>query len=495
MPTPQADRASLLARLLHHFSPVERSAVGQLGERLIAAAGGLNRMADYKVMVAYGGGKDSSYTVAFLRAVQLQLLAQHGISFRLRVTNMRHAGVAQPVMDNIDRVYQALALYGDPSVEMLVVDHDLVRPFERHLPFPEPVRAMNRFDVLMNGHRTAGDGRPTFCNSCNLAVADFYGRAAWWDGGVNAVVTGDSRKEQKHYFTWIMRLASQVGLNTEDCRSQGFRGLLTALNGVGQHYYTELFGPGFDQDKAMRRIASGQAHSDPAFVSIYDLVSYRVDDHWALLTEFLGFRFEDLAFSFTESDCANPVLMAHFRGLKTQHVRGRSYADGIREYLELAEALMRKKEMPQRLISLALSAYADDAAIQARRELAAAYARDAFGLDEDALVCMQFAPFVDQGQALQAFITACHPAGLPLLAMLHDTLAGRAHDAAATAWLETVSGLPLAALRNLYRNTRVDFDSTDSLISRVRANDPHKRRVMTIHQDTGAPVTELMSGR
>lgn len=487
--------STLLARLLHHFSPLERDAVGKLGQRLIAAAGGLDRIAGYKVMVAYGGGKDSSYTVAFLRAVQLQVLAQHGSSFRLRVTNMRHAGVAYAVMANIDRVYQALAMYGDPSVEMLVVDHDLVRPFERDLPFPEHVRAMNRFDVLMNGHRTAGDGRPTFCNSCNLAVADFYGRAAWWDGGVDAVVTGDSRKEQKHYFTWIMRLASQVGLNTEDCRKQGFRGLLSALNGVGQHYYTELFGAGFDQDKAMRRIASGDSHSDPAFVSIYDLVSYRVDDHWELLTEFLGFRFEELAFSFTESDCANPVLMAHFRGLKTQYVRGRGYADGIREYLELAEALMRKKEIPQRLITLAMSAYADDNAIQARRELAAAYALDAFGLDEDQLVCMQFAPFVDEAKALRAFVASCHPACLPMLPVLQDTLAGKADDPVASAWLETVSGLPLAALRNLYRNTRVDFDSVDSLISRVRANDPHKRRVMTIHQDTGAPVAELMSGR
>ena len=493
--SPHAGRPTLLASLLVHFSPVELDAVDKLGERLIAAAGGAGKIGDYKVMVAYGGGKDSSYTVAFLRAVQLQVLARQGKTFRLRVANMRHAGVAYAVMANIDRVYQALAMYADPLVELLVVDHDLVRPFERDLPFPEHVREMNRFDVLMNGHRTAGDGRPTFCNSCNLAVADFYGRAAWWDGGVDAVVTGDSRKEQKHYFTWIMRLAGHVGLDTEECRKQGFRGLLSALDGVGQHYYTELFGPGFDQEKAARRIASGDGKSDPAFVSIYDLVSYRVEDHWELLTEFLGFRFEELAFSFTESDCANPVLMAHFRGLKTEYVRSRSYEDGIREYLELAEALMHKKEIPERLITLAMSAYADDGKIKARRELAAAYARDAFGLDEEQLVCMQFAPFVDAGRQLQAFVAARHPQQLPALAALHAVLAGTADDAQHAEWLERVSGLPLASLRNLYRNTRVDFENEDSLISRVRANDPHKRRVLTIHLETGEPVAELMSGR
>lgn len=492
---PVALQQVLLPRLLGYFSPVELDAVSRLADRLIAAAGGIEHIGAYKVMVAYGGGKDSSYTVAFLRAVQLQVAAQHGQTFMLRIANMRHAGVAYAVMANIHRTYQALSLYDDPRVELLIVDHDLVRPFRHDLPFPPHVRDMNRFDVLMNGHRTAGDGRPTFCNSCNLAVADFYGRAAWWDGGVDAVMTGDSRKEQKHYFTWILRLAERVGLDTEECRKQGFRGLLSALNGVGQSYYTELFGEGFDQDKTNRRIASGDGNADPAFISIYDLVSYRVEDHWDLLTEFLGFRFDELAFSFTESDCANPVLMAHFRGLKTQYVRRRTYHDGIAEYLELADGLMRKKEIPERLIALAMSAYAGTDKIDTRRKLASKYAQDAFGLDEEQLVCMQFAPFVDAGRELGTFVAACHPAQLPALPQLHDVLAGTADDPESAAWLERVSGLTLAALRSLYRNTRVNFDNEDSLISRVRASDPHKRRIVTIHLETGEPVSELVSGR
>lgn len=485
----------LLPKLLSYFSATDVDAVSRLADRLIKAAGGIERIGAFKVMVAYGGGKDSSYTVAFLRATQLHIAAQHGDTFSLRVTNMRHAGVAYAVMANIDRVYQALALYDDPRVEVLVVDHDLVRVFRHDLPFPAHVRDMNRFDVLMNGHRTAGDGRPTFCNSCNFAVADFYGRAAWWDGGVDVVMTGDSRKEQKHYFTWIMRLAERVGLDTQECRKQGFRGLLSALNGVGLSYYTELFGDGFDQEKSQRRIANGNGNADPAFISIYDLVSYRVDDHWELLTEFLGFRFDDLAFSFTESDCANPVLMAHFRGLKTQYVRGRRYQDGIREYLELADGLMRKKEIPEWLIERAMSAYSTDDKIDERRALASGYARDAFGLDEEQLVCMQFAPFVDAGRELSAFVATCHPARLSAVPGMHDVLSAKAEDAELAAWLERVSGLTLTALQSLYRNSRVNFESEDSLISHVRAGDPHKRRIVTIHAETGEPVSELVSGR
>lgn len=486
---------SLLGQLNRYFCADERRAVATLGERLTDAAGGLDGLTRYKLMVAYGGGKDSSYTVAMLRAAQLHLSVLHGRTFQLRIANMRHAGVPDAVMANIDRVYRALHLFDDPRVEMLVVDHRQIRPFERHLPFPDDVQAMNRFDVLMNGHRTAGDGRPTFCNSCNLAVADFYGRAAWWQGGVNAVVTGDSRKEQKHYFTWIMRLAQRLGLNVDECRRQGFRGLLQALDGVAQVYFVELFGEGFDHQRDERRVACGDDQADPAFISIYDLVSYKVEDHWELITEFLDFRFEELAFSFTESDCANPMLMAHFRGLKAQYVQGRSYNQGIAEYLELAQALMRKKEMPQRLIDLAMAAYADAEGMQARRTLAANFAEQAFGLDEAQLVCMQFAPFVDSGRELSSFLGLCHPQRLPELDALHQLLGGQREDAALSQWLTQVSGLPLPALRSLYAHQRIDFDSDATLIARVRAGDPHKGRISRYDPATGETVVELVSGR
>jgi len=490
-----AQDEALLTRLSGYLSENDRHAVRVIGERLIDAAGGVVQLTKYRLMVAYGGGKDSSYTVSLLRAVQLHLAVAHSQTFHLRIANMRHAGVADAVMANIDRVYQALALYADPRVEMLVVDHRQIRNFERHLPFPETVRAINRFDVLMNGHRTAGDGRPTFCNSCNLAVADFYGRAAWWQGGVDAVVTGDSRKEQKHYFTWIMRLAQSLGLDVEACRRQGFRGLLQALDGVARAYFIELLGEGFDEALAERRVSTGDSQGEPAFISIYDLVSYRVDDHWELITEFLGFRFEELAFSFTESDCANPMLMAHLRGLKAEYVQGRSYEEGLAEYLELAQALMRKKEMPERLIELALAPYATSAGKVARRKLANDFARGAFGLDEVQLTCMQFSPFVARGRDLALYLGLRHPHLTRRLDDLHAVLAGERTNDSLAGWLCEVSGLPLAALQSLYRHQPIDFDSDASLIARVRAGDPHKGRIVRHDPASGMQVVELVSGR
>jgi hypothetical protein len=238
------DEAGLRDRILSYLSADEQAAVARIADRVRLQAS-TDRLPDFKVMVAFGGGKDSAYVVAFVRAVQLHLARHTGSTFTLRVANMRHAGVPHAVMVNIDRTYRALGLLDDPRAELLTVDHAEVRPFHRDLPFPAEVRAMNRFDVLMNGHRTAGDGRPTFCNSCNLAVADFYGRVAWWGGGVDAIVTGDSRREQRHYSAWIMRLAARAGIDVGESRKLGFQGLLQVLSRLGDSNYRELFGVGW----------------------------------------------------------------------------------------------------------------------------------------------------------------------------------------------------------------------------------------------------------
>ena len=60
----------VLQRLLGYFSRAERTALQLLIQRLIVATGGIERIAGFKVLVAFGGGKDSAYTLAFLRAAQ-----------------------------------------------------------------------------------------------------------------------------------------------------------------------------------------------------------------------------------------------------------------------------------------------------------------------------------------------------------------------------------------------------------------------------------------
>ncbi len=487
--------ATLRSRLFGYLSQVEITGVKAVGEQIVESAGSPDKLPEYKLMVAYGGGKDSTYVVAFVRAVQLYLQDTFGRTFVMRVANMRHAGVPQAVMDNIDRVYRALGLPQDERVELITIDHTLIRPFERVLPLPQSMLDINRVDVLMNGHRSAGDGRPTFCNSCNLSVADFYGRAAWWQGGVDAVVTGDSRREQLLYSAWILRLAKASGIDVDKCRSLGFQGLLIALRGIGDAYFRELFGDDAVTELAEREVSTGGRSAQPEFISIYEHVSYRVHDHWDLIVDFLGFRFDDLAFSFSESDCANPNLMAHLRGLRTQYVQDRTYEDGITEYLHLGKELMKKKEMPENLAQLVLGRYDSAEKMEQRRRLAEEFARDAFGLEEPALVAMVFSPFTNEGERLQAFLDRCHPEMSGSAERLRAVLDGTSDDAEAVAWLEGTSALSLSQLRTLYRSSLTDFTARDSMIARVRADDPHKTGVQTVDPGTGGLTLETISGR
>lgn len=484
----------VLQRLLGYFTRAERTALQLLIQRLIVAAGGIEQVSSFKALVAFGGGKDSAYTLAFMRAAQLSIACRAPGTFNLRVATMRHAGITPAVMDNIHRCYAALFLYDDPRVEMLVIDNQYTQSFEPDLPFSSAGREQNRSDMLIAGHLSAGDSRSTFCHSCYLNLGDFVTRAAAAGSGVDALVSGDSRREQKRYGGWLARLAQTSGQGGGPWATQSLGAALRLIEGLGQARNQELYGSD-PQKQAQRPLLSGGKAAAPALISIADLVSCRVEEHWNLLTEFLGFRFDDLAFSFSESDCANPLLMAHLRGLRAQHIQQRRYADGIAEYLQLAKLLMRRKQMPQRLIDQALAAWQGDERIETRRRLAADFAQEGYGLGEPQLVCMLMSPFVDEGRDLEPFLRRCHPGMLVALPDLHRALQGGGAPEQVLQWLTDISGLSLEGVQSLYRKGRVDFADERSIIARIRAADPDKARIRTFDPQSGETIVEVMSGR
>lgn len=56
----------VLQRLIGHFSRAGRTALQLLVQRIIVAAGGMEQVGDFKVLVAHGGGEVSSYSLALL---------------------------------------------------------------------------------------------------------------------------------------------------------------------------------------------------------------------------------------------------------------------------------------------------------------------------------------------------------------------------------------------------------------------------------------------
>src|SRR3954471_14928002 len=208
--------------------------------RLQAALPHPEALKDNLVLVAYGGGKDSSYTLAFVRAMQLILYRVHGSTFRLRVATNRHAGMPRAVLANVDREYQALGLYDDPDCELLLIDGNEVAPFDVDTPQREAVVRRNRLDVLMTGHRTFADGRPTFCNACNLSVMNSFGLAAGYGDGADLIITGDSMQEQRQYTFWVGRLSRRLAptvTGTPASPMNGVRRFLSHVDRIGQAYF------------------------------------------------------------------------------------------------------------------------------------------------------------------------------------------------------------------------------------------------------------------
>ncbi|HEU4736313.1 MAG TPA: hypothetical protein VFS48_04710 [Solirubrobacterales bacterium] len=452
------------------------------------------RVADNTVMVAFGGGKDSAYTISFVRAMQLELHRERGVTFRMRVVTNRHAGMPLAVMENIERVYDALAVEEDPACEQLLVDGDVVRHFRVEEPRPAELVERNRVDILMAGHLTQADGRPTFCNACNLSVANSFGVGASYGEGADVIVTGDSLEEQRAYLAWIRSLAAQLGV--ESARRLDFKTLLSTLDGIAAAYFQEVHGSSVDPSG--RRVAS-DVPANLRFFTIYEDTDYASGDHWDLLTDFLGFSFDRLAFSFTESDCANPALMAHLRGLKAERLFGRGYEEGLGEYVEFALGLMRAKSFPEELVEVVARRYRGHGAAARMRGAMDAYALETFGLDEEQLVCMVYSPFVGEGERMSRFLSEEYPSLASRLPEIEERLAGGEEGGGGLgAALERLSALRMEQLRTLYRKPSppaAGMTGEGGMLGTILARDPHKALISTRHSPTGPVVKELISGR
>ena len=458
-----------------------------------------------RVMVAYGGGKDSSYTLAFVRAIQLILFRTYGTTFQMRVATNRHAGMPRAVLENIEREYTALRLAEDPDCELLLVDGNEVSTFHVDSPQREHVVSRNRLDILMTGHRTFADGRPTFCNACNLSVFNAFGVAAAHGEGTDLIITGDSPDEQRSYTAWVGRLARRLAVPTRPApgapAAHGPALLLGRLDGIGQSYFADIHGAEDTIALAERRVAS-DVPQHTRFFSIYGDTEYRAGDHFELLTGFLGFQFDELAFSFTESDCGNPALMGHLRALKCEHVFQRSYAEGMAEYVDFALGLMAKKDFPPFLVEQIRQRYEGPDAVVRMREVIAQYAVDTFGLTEEQLVCMTYSPFAEKGAGLEQFLLREHP---ELAERTEDVRTLLADDSADDPWLaaalERISGLDLRRLRFLHgRSLRRPTagpaaDPGTDVIGLALDGDPHQAVIETRHTPDGARTLEQISGR
>jgi hypothetical protein len=469
-------RSQVLQGIRRHLDGLDLSGAERCSERLLNDRDLDRGVAGSTALVACGGGKDSIFALAFTRLVQLLIAERRGETFRLRSATNRHSGMARSVYDNIDRAYRALGLYDDPDVDLLLVDGQKVEPFRPDTPLSLETVARNRLSILLNGHCTQGNPRPTFCNACNLSLIDFIFSAATYAGGVDLIITGDSPQEMRSYYAWIQKIGRRLNLPKVE-NSRDIQELFRILNGIGR-VYTDFLG--------LPRRETGRPQHRVKFFPLFADTRYRADDHWELLTKFLEFRFDELAFNFTETDCSNPALMAHIIGLRAERLLGGHYKDGIDKYVRFAIGLMKRKEFPQSLISDMERRYDSEDAILSMRAAVDEYARSTLGVTEENLICMVYSPFTCHGLKLQQFLGHEHVSLIQFTGQIHALLSGQSADVEPDletfliTRLERISGLQCDDLRTLYRlevdPSRAASPGSDTPIAIIFDGDPHKLR-------------------
>lgn len=429
----------VLQRLVGHFTRAERTVLQLLIQRILVAAGGMEHVGRYKVLIAHGGGEVSNYTLALLRAAQLTIAGRAPKTFHLRVATLRHAGMTQATLESLHHGYGALFFHDDPRVELLMVENQEVLPFNHQRPASSAGRDVSQRNRLMIGHLTSGDIRATLCNDTFLALGDFYQRVATWSGGVHALVSGDSARKQSQYIAWLKKNALATGQAFAPGKPTSLNAWFARMEEWSVACYRDLYGEHYVGTESPGR----GGHRHLAYIGIADLLDDVDVARAPLLTDFLAHKRDPFEFHFSHPAYPNPLLMAHLQGLQAQCLRELSYERGVDGFLRQASDYLRRRHVPVALIL--------EACTPQGQLLSTAYAQEFSGLDESQLTCLLFAPFVQHGERLEGFLRQCHPGMLVALPELHKALQGKPAADMLQQWLVDTSGLALPLLQHLYR--------------------------------------------
>lgn len=429
----------VLQRLMGHFSREERTALQLLIQRIIVAAGGMERVGDYKVLLAHGGGEVSSYTLALLRAAQLSIAGRTPHTFHLRVATLRHAGISESTLDSINGGYGRLFLHDDPRVELLMVENQEVHPFNHQRPASALGREASQRTMVMVGHLTSGDCRATLCNDAYLALGDFYQRVTTVNGGVHAMVSGDSPRKQRQFLAWLKKAAQGAGVPVSDVRPRSLNEMFERMDEWSTGYYRELYGEHY----VVSDNPCASSHRHLAYIGAADLLAGVELASAPLLTEFMGYTPEPLGFHFSHPTYSNPLLMAHLRGLQAKCLRELDYEEGVEGFIQQALRYAGGLHLCEEVLT--------QAATREGRILSGTHAQQLLGLDETQLTCLLCSPFIHHGARLEGYLRQCHPGMLVALPELHKLLQGKPSADMLQQWVIETSGLSMPLLQHLYR--------------------------------------------
>lgn len=438
----------VLQRVLERMTQGQRASLQLLIQRLLVIAGGLECIGGLKVMLVHSGSQDSTQSLAFLRAAQLTLAARSPGTFTLRIATARHSDMPAVVLSNIERAFAALVVHDDPRVELLMLEDGQVRPFDARQPICRAQQQADRHAVLLAGHLTAGNDQMALGHRHYLDLADLHRLGAAWSGGVDVLISGEPGRQRRRFMATALRMMRAAGVP----RVRPIEAFPRALFEVVMAIRDEYRMPQAKDKGAESKAFEGRGRT-PRFIAIDDLTHDPACDHGRLLGELLRYEHDEWAFGFPHCEVGNPLLRVHLLGLRREFIEDGCYQDGIDGCVQRSEEGMKAAQLPAALREQLLGPWQKGEDLQQVRRLAGDFASQAWGINEAQLVCLLFAPIIDQGRRLEDFLRRCHPGMLVALPYLHKALQGQPATDPVMQWLTGTSGLPMPTLQALYRRS------------------------------------------
>ena len=463
----------VLHRLLGFFSRPERIALQLLIQRLLVAAGGVERIGHYRVMVVHEGGKECAYTLAFLRAAQLSIAGRSPETFKLRIAILRQPRMTANVMQRIQTQCNELFIYEDMRVELLLVDEQSVSRLHKQTVFESLPSVMNRTQVLMSGHLTQGDARATFFYSDLLARAKLYRQACRWGAKVDALIDRRPPSHLGQYVTLIQQVAEQHGHAPLGAGHEGFENAVKLCSKLDDDYKQLLkLPPAFSHEYSA--ISGGNGID---VINIFDCLCHEMDVLNSQVLMFVEGPWNIKMPDIEEPQAAVVLLGAHLQGLRGTYQYGVEYSIGADAYLRRASQENQSNErFKGQLVQRLGASFNTPKRIRKLHGVATQYLGELHGVNNEQLGCFICSPFVNKADDLEPFLQNCYPEKLQYIQEYRRVLMDpNTSSQVDVTWLESVSGLPLASLQALYNMEKIDVRTSNSLIATLCAHDPSKK--------------------
>lgn len=368
---------------------------------------------DIDILLAYGGGKDSTMVLTFLKYVQDLFLKNSKSTFMLHIIVHVHPGMRESVLRNIHNVLLKLELNKDSNVKItfksknssIDVKQFLNDSFDSgKVSISENIKNEFKRELLLLGHLSKGLGRHTFCYTCNIdMIMSIINYTLEFDQSrkIDLIVTGDSKKEQYMYTKWLNPIFNFISNNKN-----------SEVIGLG-NYKTELFFRDFTNLRNTFNNYLGNENqkineyrnveSFPKIFNIHNHIKFSISTSFkGLLQDELGFLFNEDSFNFSETDCFYPAIMAHLAALKG----GKNYAKNLQLHIEHVSEIMREKGFPTDLIEHGKKSYEPYSKYinSYKYKNIEKFLIDNFGIDSRKMEALIYSPFLDNGKGLQSFL-------------------------------------------------------------------------------------------